>query len=81
MTPGEFKLMRPLLHRSEVVACGFKNEMIDELRFAVKSEKDEVPFGRIGAVQGLGRNRGRKGQGYWMYLKWTVARMLGPKYE
>jgi hypothetical protein len=81
MTPGEFRKLPALLHRSQVVDCGFKNYLIDELRVEVRTEKDQVPVGRIGAVRGLARNRGRKGRGYWLYLKWTVGRILGPSYE
>ena len=81
ITPDEFKRMPALLHRSQVEACGFDYDKIDDLRHVVTESGEQVPVGRIGAILGLGRDRGRAGKGYFMYLKWTIARLLGPQYE
>lgn len=83
MTPTEWKQLPELIRRSDVVAVGIPGDALAELRFEIKTEQDaaRVPFGRIGAIRGLGRNFGRRGRGNFRYLRSTVNRLLGREWR
>ena len=81
MTPEEFKRLPPLMHRSDVLAAGISAEALDSLRVDLTDARWRVPFGKIGAIRGLARKRGRKGKGYRLYRKSDVAAILGGEYQ
>lgn len=83
MNPMEWKRLPELIRRCDVVAVGIPPDSLADLRFEITSATDaeSVPFGRIGAIRGLGRNRGRNGHGNFMYLRSTVSRLLGKEWR
>ena len=80
MTKDAFKTLPPLLARADLFELGWDEKYIAAVRYEVRSERDKVPFGRVGwvrrpAVNGHGTNP--KGQ----WRKSDVARILGPDWQ
>lgn len=73
MTQEQFDNFPLLLRRKEVVDCGFENKTIDEIAYVLKTPKDKVPWGKIGAVP-YGKT-----QRQHRYRKLDVAKMIGLK--
>ena len=82
MKPEDWKRLPPLIRRAQVRAVGIANDAIDQLRLEVTQATDVVPFGRIGAIRGLSRQRhARQRKVTFLYRRDDVGKLLGPAYR
>lgn len=72
-----------LLHRSQVrAALGISDDALRAMVVELKTGEEEVAFGKIGAVRGLSYSRKgkRKGNGYLLYRRTDVGRIIGKEF-
>lgn len=86
-TPESFRRLPPLLDTADLLALGWTEKYIYAVRLEVRSERDRVPFGRVGWIRNPGRpaapgeppGNGTNPKGKWR--RNDVARILGPEWQ
>jgi len=95
ITPEAFKRMPPLIDTADLIALGFSQKYIYAVRMEVRSDRDRVPFGRVGWIRNPSTppqsdlplhqdaspngTNGTNHKGKWR--RSDVARILGPEWQ
>jgi hypothetical protein len=81
MTPSEFKHLPPLVPRSILLKLGWSDDYVDRVRYEVKSEADEVPFGFVGYIRNRSGRVEAKGRLHGLFRRSDIARILGKEWK
>ncbi len=70
MTATDFKRLPPLVPRAVLLKLGWSDDYLDTIRHPIRTEKDVVPFGKVGWLPMPSGKRG-------LYRRADAGRILG----
>jgi hypothetical protein len=81
VSPSEFKHLPPLVHRAVLIKLGWSDDYVDKVKIEIKSESDEVPFGRVGYIRNQTGRQEASGPRHGLFRRSDIARMLGKEWR